>query len=85
MAAAVHLSPCHFARQFKTATGLAPHQYVIARRVERAQEILRRDDEVCLSEVALRLGFSDQSQFSFHFKRINGVTPGQYRTSARIA
>jgi AraC family transcriptional regulator len=85
MAAAAHLSPYHFARQFKTATGLPPHQYVIARRVERAQELLRRNDEICLSEVALSVGFSDQSQFTFHFKRIIGVTPGQFRTSARIA
>ena len=37
MAAVAHLSPYHFARQFKAATGLPPHQYVIARRVERAQ------------------------------------------------
>jgi AraC family transcriptional regulator len=37
MAAVVHLSPYHFARQFKAATRLAPHQYVIARRVERAR------------------------------------------------
>ncbi len=85
MAAVTHLSPYHFARQFKMTTGLPPHQYVIARRVERAKEVLRRDDEVCLSEVALRVGFSDQSQFSFHFKRIVGVTPGQFRVAARIA
>jgi AraC family transcriptional regulator len=75
MAAVVHLSPCHFARQFKAATGLPPHQYVIARRVERAQHLLPADGELGLAEVALRVGFSDQSQFSLHFKRIAGVTP----------
>jgi AraC-like DNA-binding protein len=37
-----------------------------------------------LAEVALRAGFADQSKFSFHFKRITGLTPGQFRTSARI-
>jgi AraC family transcriptional regulator len=84
MAAAVHLSHDHFARQFKASTGLTPHQYVIARRIERAQHLLRADDEVGLAEVALRVGFSDQSHFSFHFKRIVGVTPRQFRISERI-
>jgi AraC family transcriptional regulator len=84
MASVVHLSPYHFARQFKAATGLPPRQYVIARRVERAQQLLRADGELGLAEVALRVGFSDQSKFSFHFKRIVGVTPGQFRASARI-
>jgi AraC family transcriptional regulator len=75
----------HLTRQFKAATGLAPYQYVIARRVERAQHLLRRDGEIGLAEVALRVGFSDQSHFSLHFKRIVGVTPRQFRISARIA
>jgi AraC family transcriptional regulator len=61
MAAAAHLSPSHFARQFRAATGLAPHQYVIARRVERAQQLLREEDELALGEVAFRAGFADQS------------------------
>jgi len=85
MAAVVHLSPYHFARQFKAATGLPPHQYVIAGRIERAQHLLQRDSELGLAEVALRVGFSDQSKFSLHFKRIVGVTPGQFRISARKA
>jgi AraC family transcriptional regulator len=83
MAAVVHLSPYHFARQFKAATGLPPHQYVIARRVERAQHLLRADGELGLAEVALRVGFSDQSKFSFHFKRMVGITPGRFRICAR--
>jgi AraC family transcriptional regulator len=82
MAAVAHLSPYHFARQFKAATGLAPHQYVIASRVKRAEHLLRKDDELELAEVALRVGFSDQSKFSFHFKRLIGVTPRQFRLSA---
>ena len=85
MAAVVHLSPYHFARQFKAATGLPPHKYVIARRVERAQHLLRADGELGLVDIALRVGFSDQSHFSLHFKRIVGVTPRQFRISPRIA
>jgi AraC family transcriptional regulator len=79
MAAVANLSPYHFARQFKAATGLPPYHYVIARRVERAQQLLR--SELGLAEVALRVGFSDQSKFSLHFKRLVGVTPRQFRLS----
>jgi AraC family transcriptional regulator len=85
MAAVARLSPYHFARQFKTAAGLPPHQYVIARRVERAKQLLQGGGGFTLAQVAARAGFSDQSQFSHHFKRLVGVTPGQFRTPVRIA
>jgi AraC family transcriptional regulator len=85
LAAASHLSVYHFARQFKAATGLPPHQYVILRRVERAKQLLQARTDLSLAEVAAHAGFSDQSQFSQHFKRIVGVTPGQFRTPARTA
>jgi AraC family transcriptional regulator len=85
LAAVVRLNPYHFARQFKAATGLPPHQYVITRRVERAKQLLQAGTELSLAELALRAGFCDQSQFSHHFKRLVGVTPGQFRTPSRIA
>ena len=85
LAAVVRLNPYHFARQFKAATGLPPHQYVILRRVERAKQLLQAGTDLSLAEVALHAGFSDQSQFSRHFKRFVGVTPGQFRTPSRIA
>jgi AraC family transcriptional regulator len=85
MAAAAHLSAYHFAQQFKAATGMPPHQYVIARRVERAQQLLQPDRDLSLAEIAAGAGFSDHSQFSHHFKRVVGVTPRQFRLSARIA
>jgi AraC family transcriptional regulator len=85
IAAVARLSPYHFARQFKAATGLPPHQYVIVRRVERAKHYLQAGTDLSLAEVAACAGFSDQSQLSRHFKRHVGVTPGQFRTPARIA
>jgi AraC family transcriptional regulator len=83
MAAVIHLSPYHFARQFKVATGLAPHQYVIARRIERAQRLLLTNGGLGLAEVAFRSGFANQSHFCFHFRRIVGGTPRQFWGSAR--
>jgi AraC family transcriptional regulator len=85
LAAVARLSAYHFARQFKAATGLPPHQYVIARRVERARQLLQARTDLSLAEVAADAGFADQSQLSHHFKRLAGVTPGEFRRSARIA
>ena len=85
MAAIARLSPNYFAWQFKRATGLPPHQYVLDRRVERAKQFLQTGSDISLAEVAAEAGFSDQSQFSHHFKRLIGVTPGQFRKRVRIA
>jgi AraC family transcriptional regulator len=85
LAAVARLSPYHFARQFRAATGLAPHQYVILRRVERAKQLLQAATDLSLAEVALHAGFSGQSVFCLHFKRLVGVTPRQFRMSARTA
>jgi AraC family transcriptional regulator len=85
MAAVARLSSYHFARQFKAATGLPPHQYVILRRVERARQLLQAETDLSLAAVAADAGFSDQSQFTRHFKRHIGVTPGQFRTPASFA
>jgi AraC family transcriptional regulator len=85
MAAIARLSPNYFACQFNRATGLPPHQYVIARRVERAKQLLQTESDFSLAEIAASAGFSDQSQFSHHFKRLIGVTPGQFRTRVRTA
>jgi AraC family transcriptional regulator len=85
MAAVARLNPYYLARQFKRATGLPPHQYLIMRRIERAKKLLQTGGDVSLAEVAAHAGFSDQSQFCQHFKRLTGVTPGQFRMRARIA
>ena len=83
MAAVVHMSVYHFARRFKMSTGVPPHQYVISRRVERAQRLFGLDAGHSLAQIAARTGFADQSHFSYHFKRLTGLTPGQFRVSAR--
>jgi AraC-like DNA-binding protein len=83
MAAVVRLKPYHFAKHFKRATGLPPHEYVIARRVEQAKQLLQGGD-FTLAQVAARAGFSNQRVFNQHIKRLVGVTPGRFRPPARI-
>ena len=80
MGAEVNLSPIYLARAFKAAVGQSPHQYVLARRVERAKELLR-NTEMNVVDVALSSGFSSQSHLSYWFQRYVGVSPAAYRTS----
>lgn len=72
------MSPGHFAHAFKTTTGLAPHHYVVERRIDRAKGLLRKS-ELPIAEIAHRVGFRNQSHFSFAFRRATGVTPRQFR------
>lgn len=78
MAAEVDLSPFYLSRVFKAELGQSPHQYVLARRVELAKELLRNTDQP-ISDVALTAGFSSQSHLSNWFLRLVGVSPAAYR------
>jgi AraC family transcriptional regulator len=78
MAAEVDISPIYLARAFKAAVGQSPHRYVLARRVERAKELLR-NTEMQVVDVALSSGFSSQSHLSYWFQRYVGVSPAAYR------
>lgn len=78
LAAVAAMSPSHFARAFKRATGLAPLQYVIAERLEWAMALLRTT-RLSVAEVAYRTGYKDVPRFAQHFKRRFGCTPGAAR------
>ena len=77
LANVAHLSEFHFARLFKQATGLAPHQYLIRLRVERAKRLIR-ERRLSLAQIAAACGFTDQSQLTKHFRRIVGMTPRRF-------
>ncbi|MBE9166987.1 helix-turn-helix transcriptional regulator [Pleurocapsales cyanobacterium LEGE 06147] len=77
LAAIAQISPNYFAIQFKRATGMAPHQYLIRQRIERSKELLVREN-LPIAEVAYQVGFAHQSHFTRHFKRLVGVTPKQF-------
>ncbi len=70
----IGISPSYFTRLFKEATGVAPYQYLIARRVERARELLTLFN-MTVAEAARQVGFYDQSHLIRHFKRIYGISP----------
>jgi AraC family transcriptional regulator len=78
MAAVVGYSPDHFARLFRRTFRVSPYQYLLSRRVERAKTMLR-DASLPIAAVAVSCGFTSQSHLNAVFKRVTGVTPGQYR------
>ncbi|MBB4932951.1 AraC family transcriptional regulator [Lipingzhangella halophila] len=81
LAAAAHLSPFHFARSFKESTGMAPHEFVTTRRMERAKALLMRGG-LSAPEVAYRMGFSNLRHFRQMLYRCTGFMPGELRAGA---
>ena len=71
-----------FAHAFRSAFGQTPHQYVLSRRLARAQELLAAGD-LALAEIAYACGFASQSHMTDVFRQKLGVTPGRYRKEAR--
>ena len=78
LAAIAGLSRMHFASQFRKATGVRPHEYLLTRRVRRAEELLR-DSTLPIVEIALAVGFQTQAHFTTVFKRLVGCTPCRWR------
>jgi AraC family transcriptional regulator len=79
LANAAGMSPFHFARAFKAATGLAPHAYLVERRIAVAKALL---DATALpvAEIARRVGWEHAGKFGSRFRQATGLTPGQWRS-----
>lgn len=81
LAALAGLSSYHFSRKFKSDLGIAPHAYVLSRRIDRAKSLLN-GSRLPLKLVAAECGFTDQSHFSRVFRKFLGVTPNDFRNGA---
>lgn len=81
LATMADLSPFHFNRVFARQFGMPPHEFQTLVRVSRAKQLLR--DGWPIPQAASHAGFFDQSHLNRHFKRVVGVTPGQYRSSSK--
>ena len=80
LAALSGLSLWRFATVFREHVGVSPYRYVDQQRVRRAQTLLQQ--RVPVARVASEAGFYDQSHLSRRFKRLCGMTPGQYQAEA---
>ena len=78
IASEIGMSQFYFCRWFRQSMGIAPYQYVIQQRIERAKTLIKRH-ELSLVEIAFECGFSNQSHLIHHFKKQIGMTPSQYR------
>jgi AraC family transcriptional regulator len=78
LAAVAGLSRMHFASQFRMATGIRPHEFVLRRRIGRAEELLK-DTTMSIVEIALAVGFQTQAHLTTVFKRFSGCSPGRWR------
>jgi AraC family transcriptional regulator len=78
LAAIAGVSNTHFCRAFHKSAGIASHQYLIRRRVERAKALLA-EGELPIAQIALAVGFGNQSHMTTHFRRVVGTTPRRFR------
>jgi len=77
----VSMSSYHFAHVFKRTVGVAPHHYVIERRIEKAKSLLR-DTAWSVTQIAQHVGYTNPSHFSTVFQRFTGHSPRAYRRDA---
>ena len=82
LAEQVALSPYYFLRVFRAEVGMPPHIYLESVRIRHAQRLIETGKP--LADVAIDVGFSSQSQLTRHFKKIIGVTPGEYAQHTRF-
>lgn len=77
LAEVANMSASHLVRLFKQMTGLTPHKYFIHLRVQKAK-VLIQSQKYSMGEIAVQLGFADQSHMNRHFKKIVGATPREF-------
>jgi AraC family transcriptional regulator len=82
IAEATGLSPSHFARRFRSMVGVAPHQYLMQIRIDRAKRLLSETDRG-IAEIAFACGFANQEHLTRLFKRSCGLTPAGFRKIRR--
>ena len=80
ISAVADLSQFHFARAFRKSTGLTPQQFLMQQRIERAKELLAKND-LPIVEISLRTGFKNQSHFTSLFRKFTTITPKVWRES----
>jgi len=84
IARAVGISPFHFIRQFEAVFGATPHQFRIARRIDRAAYLLALDGQ-SVTDVCMEVGCSSLGSFSTLFARRVGVPPSRCFHTERVA
>ena len=82
LAQMVHISKYHLAHTFREEFHISPISYLIARRIQESRFLLRETDH-SISQIAQILGFSSLSYFSQSFRRLEGISPIEFRKRRR--
>ena len=83
IAALIDLSPNHLCTAFRQSLGMPPHAWLLNSRMKRAKTLLA-NRQFSLTDIALSVGYADQSAFGAAFRRANGISPGQWRKKIAI-
>ncbi len=70
------LSKAYVIRSFRRIVGMPPYEWLLQLRIQEARQCLQDGDRIC--DLAIELGFADQSHFHRRFKRLTGMTPSAY-------
>jgi len=84
LSASVAMSDDHFIRAFRESVGVAPHRYLLALRMQRAQRLLAERPEMLVADVGRRCGFSSAAHFAAQFRRATGIAPSAWRRDRSV-
>lgn len=81
LAQKAQMSPSHFFRQFKNTLGLSPIEYINSEKIKFAKKLMKSNKSLFISEVAYKAGFNNVSYFNRQFKKLEMITPQQFKKS----
>lgn len=75
----INLSPQHLCNIFKKTFQATPYEYLIRMRIQKAKELLLKNSNMQIKQVCFEVGFKNPSYFSYMFKKLEGITPLQFK------
>jgi AraC-like DNA-binding protein len=83
MASRAYMSAAHFSRRFRAAYGETPYSYLMTRRIERAQALLR--EGMSVTDACMAVGCTSLGSFSSRFAEVVGTSPSEYARAEHSA
>ncbi|MHA7844577.1 MAG: helix-turn-helix domain-containing protein, partial [Winogradskyella sp.] len=76
-----YMSTSHFHKQFKNTLGVSPIDYINSEKIKFAKKLIKESKDVRMSEIAFKSGFNNTSYFNRQFKKMEMMTPAQFKSS----
>lgn len=81
LAKKAYMSTSHFHKQFKNTLGVSPIDYINSEKIKFAKKLIKESKDVRMSEIAFKSGFNNTSYFNRQFKKMEMMTPAQFKSS----